>query len=77
MTIPRRFEPLSCSLTGLRARMTMSDFERKYSPGYRHMICLQKTKGLTVVMLDDAGYKVHLGIGHELPGELNWKNLFL
>ena len=28
-------------------------------------------------MLDDAGYKVHLGIGHELLGELNWKNLFL
>mgnify|MGYP006896109191 FL=1 len=39
--------------------MTMSDFERKYSPGYRHMICLGKQ---TVVMLDDAGYKVHLGL---------------
>ena len=77
VTIPRRFEPLSCSLTGLRASMTMSDFERKYSLGYRHMICLRKQKGLTVVMLHDAGYKVHLGIGQELPGELNWKNLFL
>lgn len=28
-----------------------------------------KQKGLTVVMLDDAGYKLRLGIGHELPGD--------
>ena len=24
--------------------MRMSNFERKYSPGYRHMICIGKTK---------------------------------
>ena len=24
--------------------MTMSNFERKYSPGYRHMICTGQTK---------------------------------
>ena len=41
--IPRRFEPLSCSLSRLRANIKMSNFERKYSPGYRHMICTGKT----------------------------------
>ena len=33
-----------CSLRKLRARMKMSNFERKYSPGYRHVICIGKTK---------------------------------
>ena len=44
MTIPRRFEPLSCSLERLRASMKMSNFERKCSPEYRHVICIGKTK---------------------------------
>ena len=44
VTIPRGFEPLSCSLERPRASMKMSNFERKYSPGYRHMISIVKTK---------------------------------
>ena len=36
---PRRFEPSSCSLKRQRARMKTSNFERKYSPWYRDMIC--------------------------------------
>ena len=39
-----RFEPLSSSFKRLRASMKMSTFERKYSPGYRHMICNGKAK---------------------------------
>ena len=37
-------DPLSCSLKRLRASMKMSNFERKYCPEYRHMICIGKTK---------------------------------
>ena len=44
MTIPRRFEPLSCSLIRLPASMKMSNFERKYPPGYHPMICNGKAK---------------------------------
>ena len=44
VTIPRRFEPLACSLERLRASMKISNFERKCSPGNRHMICIGKTK---------------------------------
>ena len=44
MAILRRFEPLSCSLKRLHASMKMFNFERKYSPGYRYMICIGKTK---------------------------------
>lgn len=39
VTIPRRFEPLSCSLKSLRASLKMSD-----SPDYRHMTCIGKIK---------------------------------
>ena len=42
--IPRRFELLLCSLKRPRASMKMYNFERKYYPGYRHMICFGKTK---------------------------------
>ena len=45
VTIPSRFEPLSsCSLKRLRASMKMANFEGQYSPGYRHMISVGKTK---------------------------------
>ena len=44
MTVPRRFELLSCSLKRPCASMKMSNFERKYSSGFRHMICFGKTK---------------------------------
>ena len=44
VTIPRRFEPLSYSLRRLRASMKMSNLEKKYSTGYRLMICIGKTK---------------------------------
>ena len=44
MTIPERFEPLLCSLKRLRASMKMSNFEGKYSPGYRHPIGIGETK---------------------------------
>ena len=44
VTKPRRFEPLLCSLKRPRASMKMSHFERKYSPEYRHLICIGKTK---------------------------------
>ena len=44
LTVPRRFEPLSCSFKRLCASIKMSNFERKYSPGSRHMICIGKTK---------------------------------
>ena len=43
MTIPWTFEPLSCSLKR-RASMKIPNFKRKYSPGYRHMIFIGKTK---------------------------------
>ena len=43
MTIPRRFESLSCLLKRLCASMEMSSFERKYSPMHRYMICIRKT----------------------------------
>ena len=40
-----RFEPLSCvSSKRLRASIKMSNLERKYSPVYRHIICIGKTK---------------------------------
>ena len=42
MKIPRRFELLLCSLKRPGASMKMSNFERKYYPGYRHMICFGK-----------------------------------
>ena len=35
---------LLISLSRLRASMKMSNFEIKYSPEYRHMICIGKTK---------------------------------
>ena len=35
---------LLISLSRLRASMKMSNFERKYSPEYRHIICIGKTK---------------------------------
>ena len=38
VTIPRRFEPLSCSLKRLRASKKMSNFERKCSPGFHHVL---------------------------------------
>ena len=44
MRIPRRFEVLLCSLKRPRTNMKMSNFQRKYSPGYRHMTCIGKTK---------------------------------
>ena len=44
VTIPRRFEPLSCSLKRLRASMEMSNFERKYSLVYLRIISIGKTK---------------------------------
>ena len=44
MTIATRFEPLSNSLKRLRASMKITNLEGKYSPGYRHMICIGKTK---------------------------------
>ena len=44
VTLPRRFEPLSCSLKRLRASRKMSNFARKYPPGYCHMICVERTK---------------------------------
>ena len=44
VTILMRFEPSSCSLKRLRASMKISNFERKYSPEYCHMICIGKTK---------------------------------
>lgn len=44
VTTPRRFEPSSCSLKRQRARMKTSNFERKYSPWYRDMICTGNTK---------------------------------
>ena len=45
MTIPKSFELLLCqSLKRPHASMKMSNFERKYSPGYRHKICIGKRK---------------------------------
>ena len=35
---------LSCSLKRLRASVKMSNCGRKYSPEYRHMTCIGKTK---------------------------------
>ena len=43
-TLSQWFEPLSCSLKQRRASMKMSNYESKYSPGYRHMICIGKAK---------------------------------
>ena len=42
--IPRRLELLLCSLKRPRASMKMSYFERRYSPGYRHVMYVGKTK---------------------------------
>ena len=42
MTILWRFEPLSCFLKRLPESIKVSNFERKYSPGYRHMIRIGK-----------------------------------
>ena len=44
VAIPWRVESLSCSLERLFESMKMSNFERKYSPGYCNMICCWKTK---------------------------------
>ena len=44
VTIPERFEPLVVFTKRLRANMKMSNFERGYSSGYHHMICIGKTK---------------------------------
>ena len=44
MTVPSGFGPLSCSLKRPRASRKMSSFARKYSLGYRHMICVERTK---------------------------------
>ena len=35
---------MACSLERLRASMKMSNFERKCSPGNRHMVFIGKTK---------------------------------
>ena len=43
VTVPRRFELLLCSLKRPRTSMKMSNFERKHSPEYRHMICIGQT----------------------------------
>ena len=44
VTIPRRLELMLCSIKRPRACMKMSNFQRRYSPGYRHMTCIGKTK---------------------------------
>ena len=44
VTIPKRFEPFSCSFKRQCANMEMSNFDSKHSPGNRHMICIKKTK---------------------------------
>ena len=51
-----RFESLSCLSKRLRASREISNFERKYSPVYCHMICITKTeltsaKGLLIECL--------------------------
>ena len=58
VTIPRRFEPLSCSLKRLHASMKTSHLERKYYPGYRHMICIGKTKSTSEKRLVRVGLRI-------------------
>lgn len=42
MTIHRRFQILLCSLKRACSNITMSNFQIKHSPGYRH--CIGETK---------------------------------
>ena len=53
------FEPFSCSLKGLRANMKISNFDRKYSPGYRHVICIGKTKSASEGLLFSIQDELH------------------
>ena len=52
LTIPRRFEPLSCSSKRLLVSMKIPNFEKKKnSTGHRHMICIAKTESKSEIGL--------------------------
>ena len=64
VTIPGRSALLLCSLKRPRASMKMFNFERDYSPEYRHVICIEKTtptseKGLLRVFIDTIFWRRH------------------
>ena len=73
MTIPTRFQPSSCSLKRLHASTKISNVERKYCAGYRHMICIGKTKSWTSEkgLLSEFVFKIKNGLRANFALKLN------
>ena len=73
MTIPGRFQPSSCSLKRLHASTKISNVERKYCAGYRHMICIGKTKSWTSEkgLLSEFVFKIKNGLRANFALKLN------